>query len=135
MAVSLVIPASRACVSAAGPTTLGCKESHVAASLSPAGLEWELMSSSLAIPPSGHCPSLPSVSCPPTCEGVPFSRDAPLPTCSFSSLTFLQFCLWGEALVCPGLCLLGQMAPCGGQPLSTQNGAQRHRAGQPPFVG
>lgn len=79
MAVSLVIPASRACVSAAGPTTLGCKESHVAASLSPAGLEWELMSSSLAIPPSGHCPSLPSVSCPPTCEGVPFSRDAPSP--------------------------------------------------------
>lgn len=81
------------------------------------------MSSSLAIPPSGHCAGLPSVSCPPIFEGVLLSLDTPLPTCWFSSLTSLQVFLWGEALVLPWLCLLGQMAHCGGYPAPSSRSA------------
>lgn len=117
MAVSLVIPASRACVSVAGPTTFVYKQSHVGCFPVPCRLgvvTHELKSGypsigSLRWPPLSvlpthlrRCPTLP---------GRP-----PPPTCWFSSLTSLQVFLWGETLVLPWLCLLGQMAHCGGCP-------------------
>lgn len=125
--VSLAIPASWACVSGAGPTSLGCKQSHLGCFPVPCGLgvgTHELKSGyplhraiALASPQfPAHPSSKVSYSMGKTFPGMP-------PPHLLSPLTSLQCCLRGEALVCPRLCLRGQMAHSGGQPLSTQNSA------------